>query len=60
MAKAFKCDSCGEYADGEPMTLHMIPPSLAEKDPRYDLCPYCANEVIELVMREKVFGDLEE
>lgn len=59
MAQAFKCDSCGEYADGFPMVITLIPPTMTDKTLKYDLCPFCANEVINVISREKVFGDLD-
>ena len=59
MARAFKCDSCGEYCDEEPMMLHLIPPKMHDKTLHYDLCPFCAEEVIKVLDREKVFGDLD-
>ena len=60
MANAFLCDACGEYADGEPTIIIIIQPSLSERVLRYELCPFCANDVIETLKREKPFSDLEQ
>ena len=61
MSKAFKCDSCGEYADGSPMVVTLIPPTMTDasliKTLKYDLCPFCANAVIEEITCEKAYGD---
>ncbi len=59
MSKAFKCDSCGEYCDGEPTIMTLHPNERYKKVLIYDLCPFCFNEVIELVIKEKVYGDID-
>lgn len=59
MSEAFKCDSCGEYCDGEPTIITMYPSTFREKVLKYDLCPFCFNEVVEVVTKEKVYGDLD-
>ena len=60
MSRAYKCDSCGEYCDDEPMIINLVPPALDKKVLKYDLCPFCADAVIRVIAKEKVFGDLEE
>jgi hypothetical protein len=59
MANAFKCDSCGEYSDGEPAIITIHPNNFHEKILKYDLCPFCFNEVVEVVTKEKAYGDLD-
>ena len=59
MSEAFKCDSCGEYSDGAPMVITLIPPTINEKIFKFDLCPFCSEEVANVISREKVFGDLD-
>lgn len=56
MANAYKCDSCGEYQDEGPAVITVLSPGNA-KLLKYDLCPFCLNEVIEAITREKVFSD---
>ncbi len=53
MASAFKCDSCGEYADGTPLVVHIIPPQIIDKTLKYELCPFCANEIIETLTKSE-------
>jgi len=58
MSNAYKCDSCGEYCDGDAAIITLYPSKISEKSLKYDLCPFCLNEVIEVITKEKVYGDL--
>lgn len=59
MASAFKCDSCGEYADGMPLSVIVNPPDVwKSKRLQYDLCPSCADEVIRVICKDNVYGDI--
>ena len=59
MANAFKCDSCGGYRDGEPAIITLHPNSLYEKALRYDLCPVCFNDVVNVIVKDDVRGDID-
>lgn len=59
MSRAFKCDACGEYCEGESYQLTMVPPSFHDKRLFYDLCPFCSNAVIEVLVNKEPWHDLE-
>ena len=58
MSNAYKCDSCGEYYDGDAAIITLYPSKISEISLKYDLCPFCLTEVIEVTAKEKVYGDL--
>lgn len=59
MALAFKCDSCGDYSDGIPLVIRLIPPDL-NKDPlHYELCPFCAEDVVNVIAKHGKHETLE-
>lgn len=60
MARAFKCDRCGRYVDGEPKyygrALTYGPPLTTKPDLHKDLCPECWESLREWLEDSNEFG----